>query len=280
MLAVLLALGASLGWGASDFLGGLKSRSLPLISVLLISQTTALALLMAMVAAKGTPLPDVSSLGQAAVAGLAETAGVAALYRGLAVGRMGIVAPVAATAPVVPLVAGVVTGEVPAPLQFGGLALALVGLVITSKSPADGGTGRRALPSLLYGLLAALGFGTFFLAMHNASGEDVGWALLVARLTAVTAIAAVIVAQRRRVTITGADLPATAAIGVLIITADFLYATASNLGMASTAAVLGSLHTVVTIALARIVLKERLGRLQQFGIALSLVGVLAISTAT
>src|SRR5918994_5042671 len=100
MLANALALGSSLAWGVSDFLGGLGSRTVPLLGVLLISQGTALILLSGAVASLGEGPPGGSFLLYAALAGLAETVGVAALYRGLAIGAMSIVAPVAATAPV------------------------------------------------------------------------------------------------------------------------------------------------------------------------------------
>lgn len=279
MFAIVLALGACLGWGASDFVGGLKSRSVPLPSVLLISQSTALALLAVAVATYGTGPPDATSLGHAAVGGIGETAGVAALYRGLAVGRMSIVAPVAAIAPVVPLLAGLATGQVPDPLQFAGLSLALVGVVTTASQGGADITGSRSLPSIAYGLLAALGFGTFFVAMHSAGEDDVGWALLTARLTAVIVVASVIVLTRRRVSVSRTDLPGIAAVGALIVIADSLYTTATTHGLVSIAAVLASLHTIVTLALARIVLKERLGRTQRIGIAISLAGVLVISLA-
>ncbi|MGP4022076.1 EamA family transporter [Actinomadura sp. 3N407] len=280
MIAIALALGASLGWGASDFLGGLKSRSAPLLTVLLISQSTALVLVTVLVIVRGASPPDTGALGQAAAAGLAETVGVAALYRGLAVGKMSIVAPVAATAPVVPLLAGLATGEAPGTIQLGGLGLALLGLVITSRrSGGDEGATSRSLPSVLYGLLAALGFGTFFFTMDGASESDVGWALLTARLTATTAVATTVVLKRHRVALARTGLPAVAAIGVLIITADALYATASTHGLVSIAAVLGSLHTIVTMALARVFLNERLARPQHLGIATSLLGVLTISAA-
>ncbi|MEV4160484.1 DMT family transporter [Nonomuraea dietziae] len=278
MLAIALALGASLAWGTSDFLGGLKSRKTPLLSVLLISQITALALLTVIVVVRGASPPDAASLGWAAAAGLGEAIGVAALYRGLAVGKMSVVAPVAATAPVVPLVAGLAAGEIPGPIQWAGLALALIGLIISSGRP--GGhqiSSSRSLPSMLYGLLAALGFGTFFFAMDSASDGDVGWALLTARLAAVAAIATVVILKRHRPTVPMTDLPVIAGIGALIITADFLYAAASTLGLVGIVAVLGSLHTLITIALARIFLNEQLKRAQQAGIATSLIGVLAIS---
>ncbi|MEU7896154.1 DMT family transporter [Nonomuraea sp. NPDC049152] len=278
MLAIALALGASLAWGTSDFLGGLKSRKTPLLSVLLTSQVTALALLTVIVVVRGASPPDAASLGCAAAAGLGEVVGVAALYRGLAVGKMSIVAPVAATAPMVPLVAGLATGEIPGPIQWAGLALALIGLIITSGRPGgDQASSSLSLPSMLYGLLAAFGFGTFFFAMDSASEGDVGWALLTARLAAVAAIATVVILKRHRPTVPMTDLPVIAGIGVLIITGDFLYAAASTLGLVGIVAVLGSLHTIITIALARILLNEQLKRAQQAGIATSLIGVLAIS---
>lgn len=277
MLAIVLALGAALGWGTSDFLGGLKSRTLPLLSVLLISQTTALTLLAVTLLVRGAGPPDGASLASAAGAGIAETIAIAALYRGLAVGTMSLVAPVAALAPVFPLLAGLAIGEVPGPLQFAGLGLALLGLVATSWTPRRDDTDPRVLPSVLYGLLAALGFGAFFFAMDAASEGDVGWALLTSRLTAVTAIAALTAARRRRPGVPRRDVPHLALIGVLIVAADALYAIASTQGLVSIAAVLGSLHTMVTIALAWLFLHERLRRPQQAGIALALAGVLAIS---
>jgi drug/metabolite transporter (DMT)-like permease len=275
-----LALGAALGWGVSDFLGGLKSRTLPLLSVMLISQLTALALLLLGVVGRGDLPADPGALGLAAVAGTAEVVGLAALYRGLAVGTMNIVAPVAATAPILPVLAGLVLGEVPGPAQAAGLALAAAGVVITSirRNAADAQR-TRVLPSIAYGLLAAAGFGVFFVAMDAASESDVLWALFVNRLTAVTAVAAVAafaIRRRSRLGLHRTDLPVLALIGVLIVAADACYATATTLGLLGVVAVLGSLHTIVTMGLARVYLKERLERMQRIGIAAVLLGVLAI----
>jgi drug/metabolite transporter (DMT)-like permease len=281
MLAITLALGAALGWGISDFLGGLKGRSVPVVLVLLISQATALGLLTVIVLVRGVGPPDAASLGWAVVAGLGEMVGIAALYRGLAVGTMSIVAPAAATAPVVPLVVGLFAGEVPGPLQTAGLALAIIGIVITSLRPTRETDAPAAAskvgPSLGYGLLAALGFGLFFTAMDTASDGDIGWALLLARVASVTVIAGVAVVLRPPLTVRRTELPVIAVIGALIVAADSMYATASTLGLLGIVAVLGSLHTVVTIALARIVLKERLYLLQRVGVAVTLAAVVAIS---
>jgi drug/metabolite transporter (DMT)-like permease len=277
VLAIALALGSSLTYGVSDFLGGLKSRSLPLLSVLLVSQGSALVLLAANVIARWEGPPGETFLLYGALAGLCEAVGVAAFYRGLAVGVMSIVSPIAATAPVVPVVAAIVLGELPATLQWAGIALALAGIAIISLEPGGQRASRDLAPSVLFGLLTALGFGGFLVAMDAASEGSVAWALLMARLTAVTAFTVVFLATRARLGVPRAELPVLALIGVLIIAADSMYAVASTEGLLSVVAVLSSLYPVVTIALARYFLQERLEGHQGVGAAVALAGAVAIS---
>lgn len=282
MLAALLALGSSLAWGGSDFLGGLKSRSSGLLAVLLISQATALVLLTVAVMWLGEGPPDARFLVHAVLAGVAESVAVAALYRGLAVGAMSVVAPLAAAAPVVPLVVGVVGGEVPAVVQAIGLVVAMIGVVLVSGpgQPSGQRSARRA--SVAYGLLAALGFGAFFVSMDAASEGGVPWALLGTRITTVAIVAAagvvaLVMRSRMRPQVRRADVPVIAAIGVLVLAGDAMYAMGSTVGLLGVVAVLSALHPVVTITLARIYLDERIARVQLFGITATVVGVVAIT---
>jgi drug/metabolite transporter (DMT)-like permease len=278
LLSIVLALGSAFCWGLSDYLGGLKSRSLALLSVLLVSQVTGILVLVMIVIVLGGPAPDSRQLLLAALAGLGEIIGVAALYRGLAVGSMSIVASVASIAPIVPLVVGFVLGEMPAPLQLAGLAAIIAGLVLTSQkgraAPAEGG---KIGISVLHGALSALGFGIFFVLIDSASESSIPWALFMARLTAVAALAVAALSTRSRVVLRSADLPVTSLIGLLILSADFMYATATTIGLMGVVAVLAALHTVVTIFLARLFLEERIGVLQRYGIATCFLGVLAIA---
>lgn len=282
----MLATGAALGWGAADFLGGLKSRTVAMVAVLLVTQTTALLLLIAVVTAFAEPLPDHPYLWYAATAGLAEGLGVAALYRGLAVGTMSLVAPLASVAPAVPLVAGLMLGEIPRAVQAAGLVLAVAGVILTACRERRPGQGpRKVASSTVYGLLSAAGFGVFFVALDAASEASIPWALFVARLSAVSALllfALLVLALKGRFRLAPmrGDLPLLLLIGVLIVAADAMYATATTLGLLSIVAVLGALHTVVTIGLAHVFLKERVARWQQFGIAACIIGVLIISGAS
>jgi drug/metabolite transporter (DMT)-like permease len=297
VLAIALALGSSLVYGVSDFLGGLKSRSLPLLWVLLISQGSALLVLAPVVLGSGEGPPSGSYLAYAVLAGIAEAVGVAALYRGLAVGVMSIVAPVAAIAPVVPVVTAFFLGEEPAPIQGVGIVAALTGIAIISwgtrpeeqpppvrcppgevSGPAPGRS--RVSPevgtSVLFGLLTALGFGSFLVGMDAASE---GRALFVARLTSVAAFGTVYLVTRPPLAVRRTELPLLALIGLLIIGADSLYAVATTEGLLSVVVVLSSLYPAVTIALARLYLNERLQRRQLVGVAAALAGAVAIAAA-
>ena len=299
MLAIALALGSSLVYGVSDFLGGLKSKSLPLLWVLLISQGSALVLLTLVVLGSGEGPPSGSYLAYGVLAGIAEAVGVAALYRGLAVGVMSIVAPVAAIAPVVPVVTALFLGEEPAPIQGAGIVAALAGIAIISwgTSPEEQPPVRcppgevsgppqgrlRVSPevgrSILFGLLTALGFGGFLVGMDAASEGSVPWALFVARLTSVAAFGTVYLVTRPPLAVRHSELPVLALIGLLILGADSLYAVATTEGLLSVVVVLSSLYPAVTIALARVYLNERLQRLQQVGVAAALAGAVAIAAA-
>ena len=279
MLAVALSLGSSLVYGASDFLGGLKSRSLPLLSVLLISQATALAVVALSAVALAHGPPSGEHIAYGVIAGVAEALAVAALYRGLAVGTMSIVAPVAACAPAFPVAAAAILGELPGPVQSVGIALALAGIALVSFESPGRAPARPAGPSIAFGLAAALGFGVFLTAMDAASEGGVHWALLIARVTTVTVFGAVFLARRRPLAIEPSQLPVIALIGLLVLAADATYAIASTEGLLSVVAVLSSLYPVVTIGLARVYLHERLRPLQQVGVAVTLLGALAISLA-
>ena len=277
MAAIALALGSALFYGLSDFLGGLKSRSIPLLTVLLVSQASALVALAAYVAVRGAEPPDGEFLLYGGLAGVAEAIGVAALYRGLSVGVMSLVAPTASTAPVVPIVAGIALGEFPATVQWAGIAMAVTGIVVASRAPTQGGASVAAVrPSLGFGLVSALGFGAFYVALDAASEGDIAWALVSAKLTAVALFGAfVLIARGTR--LRARDFPVVALVGLLIVAADSMYAAASTEGLLSVIAVLSSLYPVVTIALARIVLGERLSGPQRIGVAAVLSGVVAIS---
>jgi drug/metabolite transporter (DMT)-like permease len=134
-----LALLASVLWGTADYLGGTASRRLPVASVLAVSQLVALLGLLPLALVLGAYDEPRGFVLPGAAAGLCGVIGLAAFYRALALGTMGVVAPVAALGVVVPVGAGLLAGESPSPLQVGGILAALVGVVLASGPELRGG---------------------------------------------------------------------------------------------------------------------------------------------
>jgi drug/metabolite transporter (DMT)-like permease len=277
VLAVALGLAASLSWGVSDFLGGLKSRTLELLTVLVLSQGIGLLLIAVIVAARGRSAPDVEHVLYACLSGVAGVAGLAAFYRGLAVGAMAVVAPISGTAGAIPVAFGLISGERPGALQGIGIVLAIVGVALASRElPEEGGVPRVATGAGL-ALVSAVGFGSFFVAMDAASEQDVFWAIFFNRATSFSILVLAALAIRPRLALARADLRDLVAIGVLDISANALFAAATTQGLVSVVAVLASLYPVVTVLLARLVLGERVRRLQEAGVVVVLAGVALIS---
>jgi drug/metabolite transporter (DMT)-like permease len=203
------------------------------------------------------------------VAGLV---GLAALFRGLAIGTMGVVAPLSSTAVAVPVIVGVATGERPSAAQAAGLAVAFVGMVLAAREPREeGGSGVAAGAGLA--LVAALGFGCFFLGMDKASDADVPWAILVNRISGVVLLASVFAVLRPRGRPGRADVAPLVAIGALDMTANTLFAIATTKGLVSLVSVVSALYPVTTVVLARVFLGERLAAVQRAGIMVAFAGV-------
>jgi drug/metabolite transporter (DMT)-like permease len=276
--ALALALTSSLCWGVSDFVGGLQSRRVPLLVVMLISQWVGLLGLLVLLAVRGTGPPEIARLVPAALAGTAGLAALAAFYRGLAIGTMSIVAPIAATGVAVPVIVGVAGGDRPGGLQLAGLVAATIGVVLASRE-GDASSASAATKRISIGLalVAALGFGSFFVGLRISARADVLWALLAARATGCACLLLLAAHKRARVTGLGVSLPLLVLAGLLDLGANATYALATRHGLLSVVAVASSLYPLATVALARLVLKERVRRIQEVGIATAVLGVLLLA---
>lgn len=281
MLALALGLGSSLAWGVADFMAGLKSRRLDVLTVLLLSQLAGLVAVTAVVVLRGEGPPGGDFAVWAVVSSVVGLIGLTAFYRGLAAGAMSVVAPISATAAVIPVTVGLVSGDRPSALQGAGAALALVGVALASREAGEAAAGGgRLAAGVGLALLAALGFGSFFIAIDAASEEDVLWAILVNRIAGVALLATAAAALRPGLRAGREHLRGLVAVGTLDIGANTLFAAASQQGLLSLVGVAGSLYPVVTVGLARLVLHERIARAQQLGVAATLVGVALITAGS
>jgi drug/metabolite transporter (DMT)-like permease len=281
VVAVVLALAAGVAWGVSDFLGGFNSRRLALVAVLLISQTVGLALLLPLAMLHSPPPLDVATIGFAITGSASGLLGIAALYRGMAVGMVSIVAPISATGAALPVLFGLLRGERATPLQSVGIALALIGIVLASRAPGEAKSASSSRPVLARGvglaIVAALGFGGFFVLIHEASVHDVLWATVFQRLTGLSIMLIATLVVRPSLRVGWSRVPSLLLVGALDTGANVLYAYASIFGLVSLAAVLASLFPVVTVILAWVVLHERLSASQGLGVVSALTGVALIS---
>lgn len=279
MAAIALGFASALVWGAADFLGGLKSRQLQLLSVLLISQAAGLVAVGAVALGRGDG-PPAEVVPWAVFNGLTGMIGLAAFYRALAVGAMGVVAPISASAAAIPVAVGVIGGERPGALQLAGIAVAVVGVAVASYEPP--GKEERELTARTssgvgLALVAAVGFGLFFVGLDEGSDHDLLWTLVLGRTCSTTVLVLAALAMRPALRMPRGDATAVVAVGLLDMGANALFAAATTLGLVSVVSVLASLYPVTTLLLARFLLGERLHASQRGGAAAALAGVALIS---
>jgi drug/metabolite transporter (DMT)-like permease len=276
MFALTLALGASVAWGASDFLGGLAARRLPVLIVLLGAQAVGLALAATVWALADPRLPAADVVALGAAAGVAELLGFACLYRGLAIGEMSAVAPLAALTAVLPVAIAVGGGERVAALEAGGMLLAVAGSALTAAEPGS----RRAVRGAGLGLGAAVCFGAFFVLLGDAGEAGGPAAVLAGRVASVTVLAVLVASWATARGRPGRpDAVMIAALGALDVAANLAYTAAAVGGGDATVAVLASLYPLTTVLLARALLHEHLGASRLAGVAAVLGGVALISAA-
>jgi drug/metabolite transporter (DMT)-like permease len=274
MTAVFLALGAAALWGAGDFLGGLTTRRLHVLIVLFWSQLIGLCGVAVWIAAESAERPGAVLLW-AAGAGIAGAIGLGCLYRGMAIGAMGIVAPISATSPIVPLLVSVGQGESPAALQWAGIAVALVGIVLVSREP--GGVGPRVAAGVGLAFVAALCFGLFIVGLGEAAQESAPWATATARSSSVLALAVALGWTRTRPRVPRRLVIPVVAVGAFDTSANVLLAIATRHGSLGIVAVLSALYPLTTILLARAFLHERLGPTRTTGGLIALGGAALIA---
>jgi drug/metabolite transporter (DMT)-like permease len=147
MTVIALGLATAVAYGASDFLGGLASRrSQASLAVVALLKVTTLAVFMAAMPQASAAVPNVAAMTWGGLAGLTLALGYIAYFRGLAVGRMGIVSTVTAVwSAIVPLAAGLALGERPSPLTWTGIGVIVLAIVLITYTRARS---VQAVPAL------------------------------------------------------------------------------------------------------------------------------------
>lgn len=278
MLGVGLALLASCMFGVGDFIGGSKSRVLPVLTVILCSQIVGFVWIGSVLLIANDPAPDARQVTMAVLSAVCGTTGLLAFFRAMAVGTMSVVVPIASTAAIVPVVVGIATGDRPSALQLGGMVVALGGVVMASREPGTAGErGPRVAAGVWLAALSALLIGLFFITFDVAGDGGAVWASFVNRTTSVTLLVVAALVMRPRLADARPHLAALAVAGTLDVSANLAFAAALREGLLSLVSVAGSLYPVVTVLLARFLLHERVQRVQEAGVAATLGGVVMIA---
>jgi drug/metabolite transporter (DMT)-like permease len=301
MTAILLALGSSVGYGVSDFLASRVAKRVAPVLLVLYSQALQSVVLLVVVVAVNQPY-SAAGLAWGTAAGAVGAAGLVAYYQALATGQTAIVAPLASSGAVLPLLVDLARGERPGPVALAGLVMVLAGIVVTSlaaeeqdeEAPAPTWHGppatrrRVAVPRppvpVLLALVAAVLFGLFFVLVDLggvAAGGSVLWVALGVQVGALPTTLAVALSSRGpRLGIDDSALLAPVALlTVLNLSADGFLAYAVTRGDLAVVAVLASLAPVVTALLAHALTAERPGGAQTAGAALAVLGTLVVSAA-
>jgi drug/metabolite transporter (DMT)-like permease len=273
-MSVPIALPTALTYGIADFAGGLAAKRAPVLAVTAVVQFAGLVVLLpVMWLLPGRP--SVAAFGIGALAGISGAIGLLLYLRALALGPMGVVAPLSAVVGAgLPLVVGLLTGERLGPLTVVAIVVALVAILLATAG--GGGQASSRLGPLL-GLAAGVGFGLFFIGLDLTPRDSGLWPLLAGRVVTVTLLSALVLlrgsaARPNRLMIISGVADSAANAGFLL---------ATRLGDLGVSAVVVSLYPVVVVVLARIVLGERLSalRLTSAGLALGASVLLAAASA-
>jgi drug/metabolite transporter (DMT)-like permease len=289
VLAIVLALAAAIGYGASDFAGGLATRSGSVVPITLLVVVTGALIMAAALPFAASPAPSAAALAWGFGAGLSTTLGAFALYLGFRYAAFSVAGPLSAVAAAgFSVLAGLLLGERPADLALAGIALALPAIVAVSASAASaedtvasaasaGDTpeqeaaipGGRPAAGVVLGLVAGACFALLYIGLDRAGSDSGLWPVAAASAGELAAaLAAALLTRSFRLAGTRPRLLAALAGAIgQVGTISFFFA--SHDGLLAVTAVLTSLYPAVTIVLARIVLGERLTALRLGGLGLA-----------
>jgi drug/metabolite transporter (DMT)-like permease len=295
-VAVLLGLAAAVAYGVSDFIAGLLSRRHSFVLVTVVGHTVGSVVVAIALLLTARTMPTAHAVWWGAASGVGSVVGTLALYRGLGRGRMGVVAPLSALcAAVIPVLVGVLTGERPTPSAWTGVALAFPAIWLVSSPDANAwepvthnsaatedppaGPQPRLATGVGDGLLAGLGFALLFVALHRAGAGSGLWPVGAGHLTALALLLPLAANHLRRSSRRELSLrlvAGAATVGLSGTTATVLYFLSTHAGLLAIVAVVTSLYPGVTVVLAALVLRERIGVTQGVGLALATVAVILV----
>ena len=271
MFSILYGIASALSWGAGDFAGGLSSRKVGAYRAVFYADFFGMFLLLAAYLIYPETFPAARVIWVSAIGGMLGTTGLLILYYSLTKGLMSIAAPVSALfAAILPVIVGSITEGLPGPFQLIGFVLALAAVWLISQG--DGSFHISRLSDLRLPILAGLGFGCYFIFLHNATQDTTAtlWPMITSRIAGTLLVLVFVLARREPLGVPRGAWNVVLINATLDLLGNFFYILASKAGRLDIAAVLSSLYPGSTVILAWLLLKEHISRWQIVGILLAL----------
>jgi drug/metabolite transporter (DMT)-like permease len=280
--AVVLGLVTALFFGVASYLGPVLSRTNTPSAVLAVGQAAAVAAAAALLLAQDAPDPTGRTLVLGLLAGVANGVALTAMFEAARFLPISVMAPIGATGGGVPVVVALALGERPHVLQLVGIPLAMIGVVLVAAGSSGGSLLRSlsAVPSVGLALAAtwAVSYGVFLSLYAEASdGGGQPWALFSSRVSLLATALVLPLARRTSLRLPWRSVPLVALNGLLILAGVATFGWAAAIGPVSVVSVLATLSPVITVAMAVLLLRERLGGRQRIGLAAAIVGVVFLA---
>lgn len=274
MLSIIYGILSAATWGTGDFAGGLSSRKVGAYRAVFYADFIGLLVLVFASFVYSEPFPSISGWINSLLAGALGSFGLLILYYSLSIGQMSIAAPVSALfAALLPVIVGAITEGLPSAIQLIGFIFALAAIWLISQG--DGKFHISRLSDLRFPILAGVGFGSYFIFIHNAAGDPNSflWPMIISRAAGTVLVFFMVFARRETFVVPHDTWGLMLLNATLDLTGNFFYILASKSGRLDIAAVLSSLYPGSTVILAWLLLKEHLSRIQLVGILLALAAI-------
>ncbi|RJP52734.1 MAG: DMT family transporter [Anaerolineaceae bacterium] len=277
LTAILFGIASALTWGAGDFAGGIASKRSSPYAVVIWGDIVGMTVVSVLAFILGDPFPSWGSMIYILLSSFCGAIGIIILYRALAGGQMSIAAPTSALmAAVIPVFVGVIVDGWPKWLTMVGVVMALAAIWLVARAEHEG-VHRIHWADVRMPLIAGVLFGLFFVFMHQASSESVLWPAVLLRISSAILLAVIALFTRSSFAIPREQWWLVVFVGIFDIAGNIFYILSAQTGRMDIAAVVGSLYPGMTVALAWMILKERISSSQWIGIAAALTAIVLIS---
>jgi drug/metabolite transporter (DMT)-like permease len=268
-----------MGYGISDFVGGIASRRVAALRVVLVSYPIALVLLLGLAVAVGGDISH-AALFWGGLCGVSQAFGIWWFYAALGAGPISVVSPLTAIlVAAIPVGVGLALGERPGAIAGIGVVLALGAVVLVSREATDEDVTSHKFTKKVAWLTVGSGvaFGLNFVLIAQAPADARLWPLVFARLAASVLVIVVAAVTGNLKPPSGTPLRLALLAAVLDVAANVAMLLALHASLLSLAGVLMSLYPAATVLLAIVVLRERVTRWQAVGMVLALASVAMIA---